>query len=169
MAWLSDYWAATPGVELADDTTVRLAERDEPQPDALLRIEPQAGGHSCVSDDDYVEGPPELVVEVAASSASIDRHKKLEAYERAGVQEYVLWSVLDRRLEWFALEKGAYVPLPADEGGVIHSRVLPGLALAANALLAGDLAAVLATQQAALGTPEHRRFVETLAGGLAGG
>ncbi len=90
MAWLSDYWAATPGVELADDTTVRLAERDEPQPDALLRIEPQAGGHSRVSDDDYLEGPPELVVEVAASSASIDRHKKLQAYERAGVQEYVL-------------------------------------------------------------------------------
>ena len=24
MAWLSDYWLATPGVELADNTTIRL-------------------------------------------------------------------------------------------------------------------------------------------------
>lgn len=50
MAWLSDYWIATPGVDLGDNTTVRLDLDNEPQPDALLRIE--SGGRSRISDDD---------------------------------------------------------------------------------------------------------------------
>ena len=60
--------------------------------------------------------------------------------------------MLDRRLEWFALREGLYDPLPADERGVIHSVVFPGLRLALPALLDGDLAGVLAE----LGTRERR-------------
>ncbi|HAG80869.1 MAG TPA: hypothetical protein DCL61_06780, partial [Cyanobacteria bacterium UBA12227] len=52
--------------------TVRLDADNEPQPDALLRIEPEVGGNSSISEDDYIEGAPELIVEVAASSASYD-------------------------------------------------------------------------------------------------
>ncbi len=163
VTWLGTYAAATPGVELADNATVRLDLDNEPQPDALLRLEPAAGGHSRTSEDGYVEGPPELVVEVAASSASIDRHTKLHVYQRNGVEEYLVWQVLDRRVEWFALQEGAYAPLPADERGVVRSRRFPGLRLAVSALVAGDLATVLAEQQAALGTPEHTAFVAALA------
>src|SRR3954468_16283789 len=39
---LASYMAATPGVELSDNATVRLDLDNEPQPDALLRIEPEA-------------------------------------------------------------------------------------------------------------------------------
>jgi hypothetical protein len=42
-----------------------------PQPDALLRIDEEVGGPSRISDD-YVEGPPELIVGVAHSSAGSD-------------------------------------------------------------------------------------------------
>ncbi|MEB3825920.1 Uma2 family endonuclease, partial [Phormidium sp. CCY1219] len=49
MAWLSAYWTATPGVDPLIDATVRLDEDNEPQPDALLRIEPEVGGHSSIS------------------------------------------------------------------------------------------------------------------------
>ena len=65
------YTAFTPGVRGDDNATVRLDLDNEPQPDVLLRIEEEAGGQSRVSDDGYLEGAPELVVEVAASSASI--------------------------------------------------------------------------------------------------
>lgn len=58
MGWLATYESATLGVELADNTTVRLDADNEPQPDALLRIE--NGGQSRISEDDYVEGAPEL-------------------------------------------------------------------------------------------------------------
>jgi Uma2 family endonuclease len=163
VTWLGVYTAATPGVELLDDTTVRLDFRNEPQPDALLRLDPAIGGRSRTSEDGYVEGPPELVVEVAASSASIDRHAKYVAYERNGVGEYVLWQVLDRQLDWFALREGVYVPLAPDDRGIVRSLLFPGLRLAVPALLKADLAAVLAEQQAALGTPEHQEFVAALA------
>lgn len=158
--WLGVYSAATPGVMGASNTTVRLDLDNEVQPDVLLRLE--EGGRSRISPDGYVEGAPELVVEVAASSASYDLHDKLRVYRRNGVQEYVVWRVLDGCLDWFALREGSYQRLEPDEAGVLRSEVFPGLWLAGPALLAGDLAAVLATLQEGLATPEHAAFVERL-------
>ena len=163
LTWLGTYCVSTPGVRLADNATVRLDSNNEPQPDALLRIDPEAGGRSRLSDDDYVEGAPELIVEVASSSAAYDLHDKLRAYLRNGVREYVVWRVYDGELDWFALKDGDYVPLAPDTtGGVIHSQVFPGLRLAVDALLAGDVAQVLAVLQEGIGMPEHVTFVERL-------
>ena len=162
MAWLGAYWAATSGVELYDNTTVRLDLDNEPQPDALLRLDPEAGGHSHISEDDYIEGAPELIVEITASSASYDLHDKLQVYRRNGVQEYVVWRVYDKQVDWFALRECEYVPLAPDVLGAIHSQVFPGLRLAVPALLAGDLATVLAELQNGLATTEHTAFVEHL-------
>lgn len=50
------------------------------QPDALLRLETAQGGGSRVTTDAYLEGPPELVVEIAASSAAYDLHDKRRVY-----------------------------------------------------------------------------------------
>jgi Uma2 family endonuclease len=163
VTWLGLYSAATPGVRHGDNATVRLDLDNEPQPDALLRIEEAFGGRARLSPDDYISGPPELVVEVASSSVSIDRHDKFHVYRRNGVLEYLIWQVLDRRVEWFVLEEDQYTLLAPDERGIIHSRIFPGLRLAVDALLKGDLAAVLAEQQAALDTAEHRQFVASLA------
>jgi len=162
MGWLVAYSAATPGVDLADNTTVRLDVDNEVQPDALLRLEPEAGGHSRISADDYVEGAPELIVEVASSSAAYDLHDKLHVYRRNGVQEYAVWQVLDERLDWFRLDEGRYVPVEPGPDGVIRSQVFPGLCLAVESLLDGDLAGVLAELQKGLAAPEHVAFVERL-------
>jgi len=158
--WLAVYCAATPGTAGAGNTTVRLDLDNEPQPDVLLRLE--HGGRSRISADGYVEGAPELAVEVAASTASYDSHDKLGAYRRNGVQEYVIWRVLDGELDWLALREGSYERLMPDEAGVLRSEVFPGLWLNVQALLAGDLAAVLATLQLGLATPAHAEFVEHL-------
>lgn len=96
LTWLGTYCAFTPGVRAADNATIRLDLDNEPQPDALLRIEPEAGGHSHLSEDDYVEGAPELVIEIVASSATYDMHDKLRAYRRNGVQEYLVWRFYSR-------------------------------------------------------------------------
>ncbi len=164
IGWLATYCAATSGVEFYDNTTVRLDLDNEPQPDALLRLEPAAGGNSRVSAEDYIEGAPELIVEIAASSVSYDLHEKLRVYRRNGVQEYVVWRVYDKQLDWFRLIQDEYIPLSPDESGVVHSQVFPGLRLAVQALLAGDLATVLAELQKGLGTSEHAAFVEQLQG-----
>ena len=162
MTWLGTYWVATPGVDLQDNTTVRLDADNEPQPDALLRLEPEVGGNSRISDDDYVEGAPELIAEIAASSASYDLNAKLNVYRRNGVQEYIVWQMYENRLDWFSLQEGRYVSLQPDETGVIRSSVFPGLWLAVNALREGDLAQVLAVLQQGIQTVDHQTFVERL-------
>jgi len=162
MAWLGVYYANTPGVRLADNATVRLDMDNEVQPDALLRLEPAAGGRSWISPDDYVEGAPELIVEIASSSVAYDLHDKKQVYRRNGVHEYVVWQIYDRRVDWFRLKEGRYVSLTPDTEGLIHSQVFPGLCLAVEALLKGDLPTVLAQLQRGLETPEHAAFVERL-------
>lgn len=160
VTWLGLYAAATPGVRLGDNASVRLDADNEVQPDALLRLE--QGGRSRLSEDDFVEGAPELIVEVASSSASYDLHDKLNVYRRTGVLEYLVWRVHDRQVDVFRLEEGLYNPVPPDEGGVFHSRVFPGLRLHIPALLAGQLAEVLAELQRGLASDEHKAFVARL-------
>jgi Uma2 family endonuclease len=105
-------------VELGDNATVRLDLDNEPQPDAVLLIDGR-DGKARISDDDYIEGAPELIAEVAASSASYDLHDQKRAYRRNGVQEYIVMQVLENKLDWFSLQNGEYVPKEADADGVI--------------------------------------------------
>ena len=142
--WLGVFVVKTPGLRLTDNATVYLGPDSEVQPDACVFWDPPRGGSAHRTADGYLEGPPVLVVEVAASSASYDLHDKMEAYLRAGVPEYIVWQVVDGRIGWFQLRDGEYVTLEPDEHGVIESRVLPGLRLPVDAMLAGDTAAVLA-------------------------
>ncbi len=160
MIWLGNYKIVTPGVELADNPTVRLDLENQPQPDAVLIIDPKLGGQTRISEDDYIEGAPELVVEVAASTASIDLQDKKRAYRRNGVQEYIVWRRSDHGLDWFVLEKGEYISLLPDAQGVIRSRKFPGLWLAVEALLEEDMVEVLATLQQGLSSPEHAEFLK---------
>ena len=163
MGWLWTYTIATPGVELGDAPTVRLDLDNEPQPDAVLMIEERCGGQAHLSDDDYIEGAPELVAEIAASSASIDLGDKLRVYRRNGIKEYIVWQVFERRFDWFYLQNGEYVSLPVEENGMVCSRVFPGLWLAVDNLLAGNMTQVLAILQSGLTSEEHVDFVKQLA------
>jgi Uma2 family endonuclease len=163
MGWLAAYAAATPGTGLGDNATVRLDMDNEVQPDALLRLEPAAGGSSRVGRQGYVEGAPELVVEIASSSVAIDLHDKLRVYRRTGVREYIVWRVQDEQVDWFVLSSGDTERLSPDTNGLVCSRVFPGLCLNVPALLRGDLAAVLADLQKSLQSPEHAAFVAELA------
>jgi Uma2 family endonuclease len=135
---------------------------NEPQPDVLLRLDPAFGGKTQITPDGYLEGPPELVVEIAASSVAYDLHEKRRAYARNGVQEYLAIQVYERRVDWFAPREGVYEPLAADERGIIHSEIFPGLWLQLAALWSGDLAALLATLQEGLASPEHAAFKQRL-------
>ncbi|MBI5651988.1 MAG: Uma2 family endonuclease [Chloroflexi bacterium] len=162
LGWLTTFCAATPGVDWSDNATVRLDFDNEVQPDALLRIEPSVGGHSTIGVNDYIEGAPELVIEIAATSATIDLADKMKAYRRNGVQEYAVWQTYDERFDWFRLSEGEYVPIQEDADGIMNSQVFPGLRLAVTKLLDGDLAGVLAELQNGLASAEHTAFVEQL-------
>ncbi len=162
ITWLGLYESATPGVEGGGNSTARLDLDNEPQPDALLLIDPARGGQARISPDDYVEAAPELVGEVAASSASIDLNTKLHVYRRNGVREYIVWRVLDQEVDWFVLRAGQYERLAPDGAGILRSEVFPGLWLDPAALVRRDLARVLAVLQQGLASPEHAAFVARL-------
>ena len=142
--WLGTYSAYRPGTTHATNLTVRLGPDDVMQPDAVLILDPAHGGKTSIDGSGYLAGPPELVVEVAASSVSRDAREKLVSYRRAGVREYLLWRVIDEVIEWFVLEEDEYRPLPVVDGR-LESRIFHGLVLNVPAALAGDRAIVLET------------------------
>jgi Uma2 family endonuclease len=158
-AWLEFYELETPGAECANNSTVRLDLDNESQPDLLMIKTPEKGGQSRVSEDDYLEGAPELVVEIVASSAAYDLHQKKGVYRRNGVREYLAWITTEQQLLWWELREGEYQEIPPDPEGVLKSRVFPGLWLDTRALLRGDMKAVLATLRRGLESAEHRTFV----------
>jgi Uma2 family endonuclease len=162
ITWLGLYRASTPGTCGGDNGSCRLDLNNEPQPDAALIIEPSHGGQVHLSQDGYIEGGPELIVEVAASSASLDMNAKRTVYQRNGVREYIVWRVLQQQLDWFILREGNYEELQPHADGTLRSEVFPGLWLDRAALLQGDLLRVLAVLQQGLASPEHAAFVVAL-------
>jgi len=160
---LGRYAGETAGVAARITPSIRLDNKNEFQPDCLLRIESPDLGRSRVSTDNYIEGAPELVAEVAVSSSDYDAHEKRDVYERMGVQEYLLWRVLDARLDWWTLRDGVYVPLKPRHDGVHCSQVFPGLWLDVRALLAGEHRRVSTVLDKGLRSAEHTAFVKKLA------
>lgn len=163
ITWLGVYQAATAGIDLSIEPTVRLDLENEPQPDGVLLIEAEKGGKTQITEEGYLVGSPELIVEIAASSVSIDLGDKKRVYRRNGVQEYLVWQSYENQFNWFVLENGEYIQLQPDDAGIIRSRVFPGLWLAVNELLAGNMKQVLQVLQRGLESVEHQAFVEQLA------
>ena len=99
---------------------------------------------------------------MASTSANCDLHVKLNAYRRNGVQEYVVWRVFDREVDWFVLRKGQYERLAVSPDGLYRSEVFPGLWLAPAALIAGNIPGIFQVVQQGLASPEHAAFVVQL-------
>jgi Uma2 family endonuclease len=140
---------------IVDDQTL-------PEPDAILRVLPEHGGRSVPTAHDYLEGPPELLIEVANTSVGRDMGPKYAAYEAGGVLEYLVWRTADRELHLFSLKRGRYVSVATSTDGFLRSVAYPGLWLDTAALLAGDLRKALEGVQAGLASPEHAAFVAKL-------
>jgi len=153
------YRAQTPCVRGGDNASLRLDSDNMPQPDGYLRLLPEHGGQSKIVEG-FVEGAPELIVEIAASSASYDLHDKLNAYRRNGVQEYVVWRVWDRAVDWFVLTSGRFEPSEPDDNSIYKSKIFPGLWLDAKAVVDGDMARVVEVLQQGTASAEHAAFTQ---------
>lgn len=161
--WLGSYAVATYGVRPSGPSTIRGLDPDtSPEPDALLRILPECGGRTWTDADDYLVRGPELIVEIAKVTASIDLGPKLRTNRDDGVPEYLVWRTRHKVIDWFRLERREYVPLEPDTDGFHKSRVFPGLWLDPVAMVDGDIAKVLAVVQQGIASPEHAKFVEKL-------
>lgn len=158
ITWLGVFEAATAGLEGGDNGSVRLDEENMPQPDCFMFIQRARGGQSRVDEDDYIEGAPELVAEVASSSASYDLNAKLHVYRKHNVKEYIVWRVRNRAIDRFALRDGEYARLATGPDGILKSEIFPGLWLDPAAMIEGNLARVLAVLDEGIKSPEHAEF-----------
>lgn len=154
------YWLSTPGVQPAHNQTVILGPMSEPQPDLLLRVLPELGGNTTTQDE-YVYGGPELIIEIAHSTVAIDLHQKKDDYERCGVAEYVVVCLHERQVCWFDLARGKARKIPSD--GILRSTRFPGLWIDTHALFDGDSKRVVQVLNDGLASQEHARFVKRLA------
>jgi Uma2 family endonuclease len=169
MGWLFNYETVTPNLTVFDNTTVRLDWENEPQPDALLRLNESVGGTSRISEDDYIEGTPELIVEIASSSASYDLHDKLQVYRRHGVREYLVWLVEDKEFCWYVWDEGTYRQQQPSDSGILRSPFFPGLWLDVQALLAGEMQQVLSVLNSGINSAEYQTFVKQLSENVSSG
>ncbi|HEY7424946.1 MAG TPA: Uma2 family endonuclease [Gemmataceae bacterium] len=163
MHWLCEYEDATPGTEVYDNATAILGEESEPQPDAYLIISPEKGGQTRMNEEEYLEGAPELIVEVALSSEPVDLHAKKDDYEGAGAREYMVIALRQNRVFWFVSRNGRFEELAPGSEGIYRSEVFPGLWLDPAALLRRDAARIREVLQQGLASPEHTAFVAQLA------
>ncbi|NBD16697.1 MAG: Uma2 family endonuclease [Cyanobacteria bacterium] len=160
IGWLWNYKIATPGVRLGDNATIKLDLDNEPQPDAVLLFDSNRGGQTSIDEEGYIVGAPEMVIEIAASSASIDLYEKKQVYRRNGVKEYLVWRVMEQQLDWFYLQQGNYLSVTPNDKGIVYSQVFPGLWLNQVALIAGEMQQVMMTLQEGLTSKEHQQFLQ---------
>ena len=160
--WLGSYWLATPGTRAGTRAHIRLDPLNMLQPDVSFIIRPSHGGQARISADGYLEGGPELVVEVWAKDIRFDFETKRRIYQRHGVREYVVWRVERKQVYWFVLRDGKFDRLAANSTGLMCSESFPGLWLDTAALFAEDYVKVVAVVQQGIQDPTHAAFVAEL-------
>ena len=147
--WIATYAMHDPKLIGSDNATIRLNTDNDPQPDlCLLRLQ----GQTRFDDDGYIVGAPEMIVEIAGSSASYDFGEKRDVYQAAGVGEYLVFEPIEGRIEWWRLENGRFIEIQS-EGGVYKSILFPGLWLDAEALRSANALKLIATLQQGMRTP----------------
>jgi len=115
---------------------VRLPPANYVQPDVLVVL--RARAH--IIGPALIDGAPDIVAEItSASSATLDRTRKLALYARAGVREYWLVELQARRVVVYAdAEEDRYRRVDAFAGDdTARSTVVPGLEVTTSALFSG--------------------------------
>ena len=78
--------------------------------------------------DNHLEGPPDLAVEIVSPDSAVrDWQTKRAEYAAAGVREYWIADPLTREFAALSLHRKKYRPLPTDDDGRVHSKLLKGL------------------------------------------
>ena len=117
------------GWVLAAPIGVRLPPQPVPlEPDIVF----VSAAHKAIIEEKYIEGVPDLVVEVLSPSNWLyDRNEKYQLYQSTGVPEYWIVDYRAKTVEVFVLEQGEYTLIGKwGVGDSAESRVLVGFKVA---------------------------------------
>ena len=85
------------------EPNVKLSDKDQFIPDVVIVCNPE------ILNDPWIEGVPDLVVEVLSpSTAKYDRFYKKALYEKYGVKEYWIVNPFDKTIEVYHLIDGKF-------------------------------------------------------------
>lgn len=122
------------GELFAAPTDVLLSPHDIVQPD-LVFVSSQ---RSLILTERDVQGAPDLVIEILSEGTRrVDQGKKLDRYERAGVQEYWVLDPARNTVAVYRLHEEHYrqaALLRAEAGDVLVTPLLPGLEIRLEAI-----------------------------------
>ncbi len=155
---LSHYVRFTPGVESCVEATLFMEQENGPSPDICLWLEPDVGGQTCINDRGYLTGAPELIIEIAASSASYDLYEKKDLYERLGVREYLVWRTEERAIDVFEMRGNSFQRVDLRPEDQWKSRVFAGLVIDLPAIVKLDYETAYRTLESSIALPEHQEF-----------
>ncbi len=132
---LHEFLAGGLGEVLFAPVGVRLSEHDVPEPDLVVVLTENAGRVQ----DQWIEGPPDLVVEILSpGTASRDLKTKRNLYEASGVPEYWIVDTKAGLVEVLALEGKGYARFGLfGRGEVLRSMRLTGLEIPVSSVLPG--------------------------------
>ena len=100
-----NYLLGKPCRPFGDGADLYLTEKDHFVPDFMIVC-----NKDKIKWDHHVEGAPDFVVEVLSPGTSRrDKGHKKRVYERCGVREYWIVSPMERFIEQYVLENGAFV------------------------------------------------------------
>ena len=98
-----NYLMGKPCRPFGDGVDLYLTEKDHFIPDFMIVCDKNKIKRT------HVEGAPDLVVEVLSpGTAKRDKIHKKNLYERCGVREYWIVNPIDRSIEQYVLENGAF-------------------------------------------------------------
>ncbi len=88
----------------------------------------------------YFQGPPDLAIEiVTADSVERDTVLKRRAFEEAGVGEYWLVDLVEKRCAFLRIADGRYREADLEAGTIFRSEALPGFWLDSRWLIGEEL------------------------------
>ena len=146
--WLGFYAAQFDGLTVSDNATVILDADNDVQPDLCLY---RQEGRVRTNELGYLVGPPELIIEVAGSSADYDLHQKKDLYLQTGVVEYLVYKTPRQTIHWWSRQSNQWITVRPDADRVWDSRLFSGLAL----------------DEVGLQTDSGKRILRTLQKGIA--
>ena len=168
IGWLGHYATATPGVEGGDNSSLRLDLDNMPQPDAFLYDPAPHRRPGRISEDDYIEGGPELIAEVASSSVSYDLHDEAPTSIAAmGCANTSSGGSGTGRSTGSSCARGSTSGCRSARTGIYRSEVFPGLWLDPAALIRGDSRRVVEVVGAGPGHARARGVRRAAAGAAA--
>jgi len=102
------------------------------QPDIIFISSERSG----IVREKYVEGAPDMVVEILSpSSARKDLTHKMVVYERSGVREYWIVDPMDATVDLYERIDGRFtLTQQCGEGGIIRSSVVKGFSIAVETI-----------------------------------